>query len=349
MLRSLRTTLSRDDFKERVYNKSKAMGSKITATSSLVNFDEFFRTDYCKEPEEIIEKLRASDGDEKYNFLQDFIHYMGRMEHKPRTVRTYFSWCKSYLRSQGIKTYNEDIKALIRFPTEIKESPKPLTLDIIRKLLDNSKEKRKALYLTLLSSGMRLGEALSLRKRDFNLESNPIKITIPGKFTKRRETRETYISSEAREILLRSVKRLKDDDLIFAESEDPIQAENSEERAFMRLRERCGLIEKYSDEKRYVVNIHSMRAWFSTKASKEHGEEYAHSLDGHTGYLPQYYRLTSEERVQMYRELEPSLLIYGSEELAKTQKEIQTQLQFLKDEVSRYKQTTDYLMKTRIS
>jgi len=58
-----------------------------------------------------------------------------------------------------------------------------------------------------------------------------------------------------------------------------------------------------------VVNIHSFRAYFHTKASQKHGSDYANALDGHGAYLKQYYREDPKERANKYLTLEPSLLI----------------------------------------
>ena len=55
-----------------------------------------------------------------------------------------------------------------------------------------------------------------------------------------------------------------------------------------------------------------MRSFFFTKAVRMHGENYAHRMTGHSGYLMQYDRMTDEEKLQMYLELEPELSIYAT-------------------------------------
>lgn len=119
-----------------------------------------------------------------YNFLQDFINHMDEIKLKPKTIASYFSTLRTYLRSQGIKISSDDVKDLISLPSIIQELRIPLTKDHLKLLLDYSKPERKALYLTLLSSGMRIGEAISLRKSDFDLSIDPIQIIIYGRFVK---------------------------------------------------------------------------------------------------------------------------------------------------------------------
>ena len=94
------------------------------------------------------------------------------------------------------------------------------------------------------------------------------------------------------------------------------------------MRTKLGYTQKYPNSVRYVVNIHAMRAYFHTKASLKHGTEYANALDGHSGYLEQYYRLTPQRRGEMYQELEQDLLIESVPvESNKTKDKIITSLQ----------------------
>ena len=324
--RILRKSITRDEFKERMFLKSNSIGSKSVLECSLTNFDEFCKKEYDTTADDIINKLRDNQGDELYHFLQDFINYMVKKNLSASSVRTYFSFIRTFLRSQGIKIHSEDIKDLIRFPTRIKDLLEPLTKEQIRILLDYSKPDRKALYLTLLSSGMRIGEALALRKKDFVLSTDPVKIRIPGIYTKTKQTRETFISSEAKDLVLRLVEAKNDDDLVFGKTEHHSVALNIEEKTFAHLRERCGLTQKYKEGGRYKVNIHSMRAFFHTQASITHDEQYANAMDGHQGYLLQYYRLTKEKRAELYLKLEPYLLVYGNEQLVQDHEQLREQL-----------------------
>jgi len=305
----LQSTFSRQDWLDRVFGKNKSKRSLNLAKASLTAFDRFCTSKYGTDSESLIKDLRGDSGDKIYIFLSNFVSFLD--DKSPRTIQCYFGFIRSYLRSQGIKTNVEDIKEFVKFPSVLKVRRKPLTKDIIQKLLDNSKENRKALYLTLLSSGMRLGEALSLRKKDFDFTKEPVMVSIKASLTKTREARETYISNEAKKLVSDLVKYKKDSDFVFTDNFDIIMSVNLEETIFSELRKRCGFVERYECSNRFVVNIHAFRAYFHTIASRINGTEYANALDGHTSYLGQYYRISSEERMQMYRKLEPHLVIYG--------------------------------------
>ena len=79
-------------------------------------------------------------------------------------------------------------------------------------ILNTASPLRRALYSVLISSGMRLGEALSLTKQDIHFNENPVRVTIRAETTKTKEGRETYISSEAfdklKTIIEKTIKRI---------------------------------------------------------------------------------------------------------------------------------------------
>jgi len=67
--------------------------------------------------------------------------------------------------------------------------------------MTHASPERRALYYVLISSGMRIGEALTLTPRSFDFTSSPVRVTIKAEHTKTREGRDTFVSSEAVEKL----------------------------------------------------------------------------------------------------------------------------------------------------
>jgi integrase len=61
----------------------------------------------------------------------------------------------------------------------------------------------KAFLLVLATSGMRLGEAVTLRLKDIDFGTNPVRIVIPAAHTKNFKERETYVTKEAADALQR--------------------------------------------------------------------------------------------------------------------------------------------------
>ena len=210
---------------------------------------------------------------------------------------------------RGIKLTKEDVGNNIDFPKIIKEQKYPLQIDIITSILRIAKYDKQSLYLALLSSGMRIGEAIQVRKRDVFTEFQRIMIRLPAKTTKTKTGRTVYLSKEASRTIYPKLKRINDDELVWGTNENPKLSVMAEDVAFRRYLEKIGLDEKYDSGTRKIT-LHSFRAYFFTKATRCHDENYAHMMTGHGGYLMQYDRLTDEEKLDMYLELEPDLLVY---------------------------------------
>jgi len=229
----------------------------------------------------------------------------------------------------------------MRLPRIPKEPRRAMPIKIIKLISKKAEPEQKALYSILISSGMRIGEALQLTKEDFHFNENPVRVSIREETTKTGEARETYISREALDDLMPIVEKKKPGEKVLTDIEDKYEAVVREDQYFRYLRKRLGITERYKSSRNFIYTIHSFRAYFHTKASQKHGVEYANALDGHGAYLKQYYRETPEERARKYKELEPSLLIekYQVEDTNKdrTIEYLQSQMQKLQEEMLRIK------------
>jgi len=288
----------------------------------------------------------------------------------PKTIKLYFGFVKQYLRKcHNIKLNAEDIKDYVTFPKPRKDTRQPLKLEQMKQIMTNASPKREALYYVLVSSGMRLGEALSLSRKNFHFESNPVRIDIEAEFTKTKEARETYISSEAVEKLRQLLGEvfdhkpecdcLKCSEQFFAYGENQATNVLYEDQYFGKLRIKIGkklgqkeakgkfagegFFKKYPNSCRFVVNIHSMRAYFITKASQKHGSDYGHALSGHGSYLKEYIRIPEEERAKLYLELESDLWIESVK--SETDKINLLEVKTLKDSMKELQEEVERLKK----
>ena len=288
-----------------IYRKGKSGGSVKGAQGALSNFKK-----WSGGIEQKVEQYKTMKADDILRDLDQWVANMDSKGTSPRSIKQYFSTIKKLLRKHGIKLHSEDIKDMIVFPQEVNEPRHAISKKEIRLLLDYSSYERKLLYMCNLSTGCRIGELLMLKKRDFNLETRPITVTIPAKFTKKKISRTTYLNSEVSPMFLEYVKKLSHDDRVFSKSETMTQATENEDVIFAKIRRKAGLMEKYPDSKRYKVNIHCFRAYVETIASDVNGLEYAHALIGHSGYLSEYYRKTEEQRIELYKKLDSNLFVY---------------------------------------
>ena len=140
----------------------------------LKQFSKFCKLKFKESDEEILSELMKQNQDERIinacDVIQLFINYLSKKV-KPQTVKAYLTHVYGYFNYRGIKLTSLD-KKTIRYPKEIKEEKFPLSKEDIKQILDNSSYRRKTLYFVLLSSGMRIGETIALRKKDFDVSSS---------------------------------------------------------------------------------------------------------------------------------------------------------------------------------
>ena len=317
-------TITRDEWINQFYRRSGSYNTPDLAKHAIKWYDKFWLQKYEKEAD-FIEAINKMDELEFYKVLQDFINFLQDNKKFPSTISKYFQFTKDWLYSQGIKTDPYALKHRVKIPRTPKLKKVPITPEQIRLLIDNASPKRKAIYLIALSSLMRIGEVLSLKKEDFDITVNPIKITIQAKYTKENEDRESYITQEDWQYTKPFWEVTKLGEWVLVKSLNKNSIRN-EEIMFSKLRTRCGLTQRQANG-RHVITMHKLRKFGHTKASKMHDDQYANALDGHTGYLETYYELEDSERARMYNELAPDLTVYDDN---KAKGEVKTLKQQLK-------------------
>ena len=234
------------------------------------------------------------DNDNKYHKLSDLVNHISKQV-DPATVKMYYNFWKSYLRFvHGIKIYSEDTKVFVKMPKIIKRNREPLTKDIIKELCLGADNLRRAEYIVLSSSGMRISEFLNTDQDNFDLTTGKIKIM--GKLTKTQAERITFISNEA-------IKAIDQSGAEFWEKRNY----HNEASYFHRLREKLKLVERYDGSVVHKITLHSFRSFFRTQAGKIN-QDFAEQMIGHS-YL-KYVRLEPKELAEQYKKLEPKIKIF---------------------------------------
>jgi integrase len=359
---------SEEDWLDDLYNSSESSRTVKVARTSLKTFD-FFCQSQGLSREGMIKKYQnwfkpeKIDGDRpdadiesvclslsKFNKFMNEVHEdiitnvpkRGESptlrKKSPKTIRLYFGFVKSYLRKcHGVRLTIDDVKDYVTFPKNRKDQRQPITLEQLKQIMSNATPKRRAMYYVLVSSGMRIGEAVTLTRKNFHFDQKPVRVNLEADNTKTKESRETFISSETVEklkhVLGDCMNHKESCDCtectkqFFAWGDDQATNVSYEDQYFASLRTRIGtklghkqadslkktngegFFKKYPNSVRYVCNIHSMRSYFITKASLTHGSDYGHALSGHGSYLKEYIRIPEEQKQKMYLELEHELLI----------------------------------------
>ena len=294
-----------------------------TGNSCLIvvkHFTKFVKETQNLTPDQLCEELLIikKQNEEEYistlySILQDFLDVM----HKTicgNTIKTYFANLRGYLYHFGVRTDQQDVKMLIRFPQVLVEEKYPLSIEELRKIVEyyTRYPKRHAALLAQSSSGMRIGEVIQIKKSDL-IFGDRISVYIKASGSKNNRGRTVFLSKECQTIVEKYLEYLSDDDRVFLHGnpQDLKTAVSNASRTLNLCLDKIGLGMKY-DNGRYKINTHSLRAFFFTQAVRLHGENYAHRMTGHSGYLMQYDRMNDEEKLKMYKELEPNLAVYAT-------------------------------------
>lgn len=205
------------------------------------------------------------------------------------------------------------------------------TPDELRDILVVSKPRGKALIAALASSGMRIGESLSLRIKDIDFDKHPTLVHLSPEVTKDRQERWCFISDEATAFLReylndrlgasqsyvflgrhqgiaedgKGFKQRREGQAAQLESK-PITYWDADFMVSTALRN-AGLTEK-DDHGRDRIHIHSLRKFFFTRMLSILGRELTEALMGHKEYLDAAYlryllRTFSRESSGMLAEL----------------------------------------------
>jgi len=177
-----------EDFRQKVWRQSRSEGMLNNVDVIFAMFERFCQDSYKKSSSRVITKLKSDilkahlqgkSTKKLYLFLDNFAQWLCEYKPKkknelaPTTIRGYFSEIIQFLRYNEISIDNNMLKQFVSLPKKLKELPQPITIDEINILVINADKTRSAMYLTLVSSGVRVGEALQLRKKDFEMKFDP--------------------------------------------------------------------------------------------------------------------------------------------------------------------------------
>jgi len=283
------------------------------------SFDRFCKQQYKSSGESIIDEMKIAEDEAVFDILQEWINWL---DIAPGTIPIYFTHLRTYIHWRGIKLNPLDVKLELDFPRPEQEELHPLSLDEIKKLLDVANYKNRAMYLCMLSAGLRPIEVAHIKKSNLELDKKRIVVHVPARYTKLKRAKTSFFSIEAGRILKPILKRTNDDEYIFKG--------NSSTKAgvFARYRERVDLDDRFDSTDRGKINLMGLRAFFITKISR-HDPNLAKKWAGQKGYMLQYDRMEVEEQLEKYLEFEKDLIIDTTErqkarisELEKNQKKI---------------------------
>lgn len=311
---TLTETRSLETYRLKIQKKSQS--SRDQFENALKKYQAFCKQD----PEKRIADLKASPESASLDEIQNYYNFL---TNHPRTNKIYTQQLAKFFRYMGIKVSNELIKEEVDFVKIPQEELHPVTIDEIKTILDACLYRKKALFLTQLSSGIRIGELVQLRKKHLTFipEAQIYQIKIPTTIAKFQKARTTFCSKEATKALQMNLRNKNDEDLVFGTCDDSYTAKHVEIDYLRTIKKRVGLDKKYESNGHGEIGTHSFRAFFITQLSR-HDRDLAYLLAGQKGYLLQYDRLSDQDKLELYKKYESDLLIYDDSKKEKKIEEL---------------------------
>lgn len=257
-----------------------------------------------------------------------------------RSTRLYIAAIQSWFANNGLKIPKNNSK-------EIRGHIKPITDDkaftheTAKKTFDQMKSPvSRGFFLFLLSTGCRLGEALTVKLSDINWNTQPVTVTLDEKTTKTGESRQVFLTSEAAEFIKiiwltpseEEGKNLTNRERFIIAAENKarglISAGYAGERPSLENEKRLwpfgtaaahkfistAIIRAGFNEKTKTGTLklhpHSTRKFFRTVFGMAAGPDAAETLLGHSpGLTAAYRKLESPELIRVWNENEVALHI----------------------------------------
>ena len=174
--------------------------------SRLLSFDRFIKEYFNNNNnkitniDNIVNKLKNRKLD-PYDILNDYcIFLQNNYNHSSITLRDKIITLKTFFEYNDIEISPRKFKVKVRFPKTVFKHKEAIDKnDIVQILNGCSNIKLKTYVMLLASAGLRAVEALSIRLKDLDLESNPAKLSIRGEFTKTKVDRYIFITNELKE------------------------------------------------------------------------------------------------------------------------------------------------------
>jgi integrase len=336
--------------------------SKSTASEYLLRLN-YFKSFLGKKfsfssIDTIIKKIK--DGDEDpYEVLTEYALYLMNCGISPYTLKQRVITIKNFLEYQDIDISPRKFKFKVRLPRTIRRNKEALSKEDVVDILNACSDIRLKTYVMFLAAGgFRAVEALSIRIKDLDLESKPVRVFVRGEYTKTKTDRVVFLTDEAAQQLKfwmdykyrtrrvsykeesegmtiteqRSPER-KGTDLIFGiyqREPNPEWLYDDFGKSFAKTLDRIGKgTREDGNERRRQITFHSFRRFVKTTISDLGYADYSEYFIGHSGST--YWRKKDSEKADIFRKIEPYLTFLNVQQLERQGADIQSKVEELED------------------
>lgn len=261
-------------------------------------------------PNDLVQHVKRKNND-VYSVLDEYVGWLvEECKVAPNSLKDYLSVGKKFLRFNDTEIINERVRDKVEMPRiYTRTRDRAPTSEEMRSILVHTNTRGKAMITMLSSSGMRVGELLSLRVKDIDFFKPPTTIFLRAEVTKDRQARYCFISDEATMFLkdFLGERFNRNEDYIFPTSTRgrehktgnlPMTYWNADNILSTALRA-TGLEEK-DEYGRDVIHIHSLRKSFFSQLVPILGREVVEALMGHKEFLDTSYRRFTEDQMRAF-------------------------------------------------
>ncbi|MCS7123217.1 MAG: site-specific integrase [Candidatus Aenigmarchaeota archaeon] len=280
---------------------TRSENTKKTYEKGLMAFMKIFEID---DLDKFINKVRNGEiiPNEVY---KQFLLNLAKKQTAPKTILTWSSALKKFFEANSIK-----IDEKIRIKVFNIHEDHLISKEELRFIVNNVNIRTQSIILILSSSGLRIDELRNLKIGDVDLKSEPAVIKVRGSLAKERKPRVTFISKQAKEVLLKylSTRKNVDNDSYLITSREEKQLSYSQIQYI--INKAFKLIAK-KEGKRYNLHAHVLRKFFKTNMiAAGVPAPIVDRLMGHKRYLSEEYELyTFDQLKEWYLKGEANLTL----------------------------------------
>ena len=339
------------------------MMNKLTAKeyhARLRIFIKFVEDKYPLGLADLISKIKKNKED-VYSILNAYARYLRQSEISTITLKQRIVTIKNFLEYHDIDISPRRFKLKVKLPRIVRRNKEAISKEDIIEILNAASDIRLKTFIMLLAAtGMRAGEALSIRIKDLDFDSNPSRLSIRGEYTKTRSDRTIYLTDElvhqlktcldykyrTRRVCYKDkpdgktiseyrTPTVNNTDLVFAVYQDVDRPNylwlyNDLLKSFQMTLDRIGKgAREDGNERRRQITLHSFRRFVKTTISDLGYSDYSEYFIGHSGST--YWRKKDSDKAEIFRKIEPYLTFLNIHQLERQGADIQTKVEELEE------------------
>jgi integrase len=328
--------------------------------SRLKVFEDFLGGEYGNHlsVDSLLLQIKKGNQD-PYDILNGYAAYMKNRKISALTIKQRIVTTKNFFEYSDIDISPRRFKLKVKLPKTIRKKKEALSKEEIIEILNVCDNIRLRTYVNLLAAtGMRAVEALSIRIKDIDLDSNPAKLFVRGEYTKTKVERIIFLTEEVTQQLKswldykHRTRRVchqdkqqgktiteyrtpdkKDTDLVFAVHQDrrmpnPDLLYDDFARSFANTLDRSGKGNREDgNQRRRQITLHSFRRFVKTTISDLGYADFSEWFIGHSGST--YWTKKDSEKAEIFRRIEPYLTFLNIPQLERQGADIQTKVEEL--------------------